>query len=253
MDAVKKYHETAKEYRKSLQEAWSAYEAGYKRIERYKGGKDYDKDLAKLQDTRDAAIKAAQDKARGSFDTIIKYMRKAIESAPMQTPTAEQMTIVNALKMRDKVEADELRKAAEQMRGVDVAVKVLDEIAAKNGHPGIMGEYMGAAGRAEKAVNELVSSANLMLRLTRPDGISTRHAAHHAAKWGGEWDARHEGVELRGDSNDYALSAVDRDFKDERETACALGGVEGFYKEFRSTVNYNPGVKDGLQKLWGEV
>ena len=253
MDAVKKYHKTAKEYRKSLQDAWSAYEAGYKRIERYKGGKEYDKDLARLQDTRDAAIKAAQEKARGEFTSVVKYMRRAIECAPMQTPTSEQMNIVNALKMRDRVEADELRKAAELMRGVDVAVKVLDEIASKSGHHGIMGEYMGAAGRAEKAVNALASSAKLMLKLNRPDSIKQRHKAHHAARWGGDWDERHEGVALHGDSNNFALTIVDRDFKDERETACELGGVGGFYPEFRSMVNYDPVEKPGMQKLWGEV
>lgn len=253
MDAVKKYHEVTKEHRDALKKAWSDYEAGYNRLQGYKGSERYEKELAELQDNRDAAIKAAHEKARGRFDTITKYMRKAIDSQPATAPTPEQMAMLNALQMREHVEPDEIVKAAEQMRGVDMAVRVLDEIAEKNGRHGLVNDYMGAAGRASAGVDSLVSKANLMLKLNRPDSIEQRHKAHHVARWGGEWDERHEGVALQGDSNDYALTIVDRDFKDERETACELGGVGGFYKEFRSTVNYDPGAKPGMQKLWGEV
>lgn len=253
MDAVKKYHEITKEHRDALKKAWSDYEAGYERLEGFKGSERYDTELTELQDKRDEAVKAAHEKARGRYDTVIKYMRKAIEAQPAQTPTAEQMTMLTALQMREKVEADEIVKAAEQMRGVDMAVKVLDEIAVKNGKHGLVSEYMGATGRASAAVDRLVKNANQMLKLTRPDSLQKRHEAHHVARWGGEWDERHEGIELHGDSNDYAFINIDRDFKDERETACELGGVEGFYPEFRSTVNYDPGAKPGMQKLWGEV
>ena len=253
MDAVKKYHETATTYRKSLREAWDAYGKGYERLQGYKGSERYDRELKELQDERDAAIEAAREKARGSFGTTIGYMRKAIEAQPATAPTAEQMAMLNALQMRDHVEADEIVRAARQMSGVDMAVRVLDEIAEKNGKHGLVDEYMGAAGRATRAVDRLAGNANSMLKLTRPDGLQKRHEAHHAAKWGGAWDERHEGIELRGDSNGYSLSHVDRDFKDERETAIELGGVGGHYSEFRSMVNYDPTIKPGLQKTWGEV
>lgn len=253
MDAVKKYHEITKEHRDALKKAWSDYEAGYKHLEGYKGSERYDRELTELQDKRDEAIKTAHEKARGRYDTVIKYMRKAIDAQPARTPTVEQMAILNALQMREHVEADEIIKAAEQMRGVDIAVKVLDEIAIRNGKHNLVSEYMGTTGRVAAAVDRLASNANSILNLTRPDGTQKRHEAHYTAKWGGDWDERHEGIKLHGGSNNYALSHVDRDFKDERETAYELGGVEGFYPEFRSTVNYDPTIKKGLQKTWGEV
>lgn len=256
MDAVKTYYEVSTEYRKSLKTAWDEYHKGHERLQAYKGSEGYEKELAEIQDKRDAAIKAARDKAEGRYKTVISYMRKAIEAQPAQTPTEEQMRTLTALKMREKVSVDELEKVAEQMRGVDMAVSVLDEIAQKNGSaPGRFGEYMGATGRASAAVDKLVSDANLTLKLTRPDSGKQRHEAHHAAKWGGEWDERHEGIALNpmDSSNSYALSHVDRDFKDEREMMREFADVGDRYSEFRSTVNYNPGVKPGLQKIWGEV
>lgn len=252
MDAVKKYHETAKEYRSSLVAAWEAYDKGYKNLERYKGGRDYDKELTALQDKRDEAIRAAQAKARQSFKVITDYMRRAIEAQPVKAPTTAQMNVLTALKMRETVEGDEIIKAAEQMRGVDVAVKVLDELAFKNGKPGIVTEYMGATGRAERGVNELISSANLLLTLTRPNGWEQRAKAHHATKWGGDFDERHAGVKMYDDSSRLVLSTVDKDFKDERETMRELGGIKD-YAEFRSVVNRDPMIKAGLQEAWGEV
>lgn len=254
MDAVREYYEAATGYREALQKAWSAYLSGYENLKRYEGGKEYETDLAKLQDKRDEAIKAAKDKAASAFEHVLGYMRKAVASAPIEAPTDAQMAILSALKMREAVEPDELVKAAEQMRGVDLCVKVLAEIAAKNGHPTIVDEYMGAAGRAERAVGELTTSARLMLDLNRPDSIEQRHLAHHYVKFGGEFDPKHEGVEALGRSSSYALSAVDRDFADEREMMHELGNVaEGGFTEFRSIVNRNPYVKADAQKAWGEI
>ena len=254
MDAVKKYHEITKEYRQSLKTAWDAYGKGYERLQGYKGSERYDKELTELQDERDAAIKAAREKAGGRYDTVLRYMRKAIDAQPAKAPTDEQMRIVNAFKMREHVEADELVKAAEQMRGVDMAVKVLDEVAKANGYHNRLDEYMGATGRASAAVDRLTSSAKHILTITRTDAAKKRHEAHHVMKWGGEWDERHEGMGIdRDPAADYALNPIDHDYTNERDTACELGGVEGFYSEFRSTVNYDPGAKPGMQKLWGEV
>lgn len=254
MDAVHEYFAIATGYREALQKAWSAYLSGYENLKRYEGGKEYETDLAKLQDKRDEAIKAAKDKAAHDFDHVLGYMRDAISVAPMEQPTTEQMNTVSALKMRERVEADELIRAAETMRGVDVCVKVLDEVAAKNGYHGLLNDYMGAIGRAETAVNELASSAKLMCSLARPDSIEQRHLAHHYVKFGGEFDARHEGVEPLGPSSAYALTAVDRDFADEREMMHELGNVaEGGFTEFRSIVNRSKYFTDEAQRRWGQI
>lgn len=252
MDACLKYHETANGYREAIRAAWQTYENVCKRLETYSDSKGAASELRAAQDARDEAIRAAQGRASHEFDSVLAYMREAVEHAPMAAPTQEQMAIVSALSMRENVTADELRKAGEQLRGVDVAVAVLDEIAQKNGYPGIVAEFMGATGRASRAVAELTESARLMVGLTRPDGVEARHRANHYRRHGGEFDKRHEGVDPFGPSSAYGLSAVDRDFTDERETMRELGGV-GNFTEFRSIVNNSPTIKPGLQEAWGEV
>ena len=237
MNTVEHYHDITRTYRGKLREIWDNYQKGYKLIEGYKGSNRYKKELAKLQEKRDEAIKAAQDNARGRYVVVLREMKKGVEKHPAKAPTPEQMNMVNALKMREKVESDELVRAAEQMRGVDLAVHVLDEIATANGYHGLLDDYMGDTARAEKAVKALGSSAELTLTLTRPDGAEARRKSRHIYKWGGEWDERHEGIELHGTSNRPALSHVDRDFKDARETVCELGGVEGHYQSFCNIVN----------------
>lgn len=252
MDNVKRYYETARDYRKGLREAWGAYEEKHEELQGFQGTDRYRDDLAKAQDERDARIRALQDQARTGFNSILAAMRTNIANAPMTAPTAEQMAILQALQMRESVDVDELRKAGEQLKGVDVAVKALDEIGAKHGHMHAVDEFMGATARAERAVDELTRSAQQMVTLTRPDGLEARHRARHFEKWGGEFDAKHEGMNPHSPESRMSLTLVDKDFANEREAMYAFGGVKEF-NEFRSIVNRDKMLTEQAQRRAGEI
>ena len=149
-------------------------------------------------------------------------MREAATSRPMTAPTPEVSSVLQVLKMRSKISADELQQAARTVGECPLALSVLDELAQDHGH---MGLHFGkeSTGAILQHLETLSRNAAKIVRMT-------------------EVDKKREAIEAsRPYSPNYSPAAlesfaVDRDFKSEQDALAWLGGVNDF-ETFARVVN----------------
>lgn len=127
------FYVKAKEYQTKRAELVSDYESKLQSLKRYEGGKEYKRDLEKLQKAHKEALTALQDEYRKSLRTIMDGMSESISRRKVNPPTNEQLNALHLLTMRDKVSGEELDRVAEMVKGNGVAMGVIQEIARKNG------------------------------------------------------------------------------------------------------------------------
>lgn len=72
-------------------------------------------------------------------------MREAIDRRPLTPPTPEQAALVSILQMRESLDVDELKRAAQQMSGCPAALTVLDDLARKHKIQGTFNRKMSAS------------------------------------------------------------------------------------------------------------
>lgn len=140
------------------------YETGIKKIEQYKGSDYYRDTKKKLTAERDAAIAAMREKHGLAFREIIKEMRDKASSRTVVAPTPDQLAVLQALKMRNKVDLEELKQAARTMTECPLALSVLTEIAHDNGHPGISFNKELTPDYISKKIDNLERSSWALLR-----------------------------------------------------------------------------------------
>ena len=166
MRISQKFYLTAKEYqynRQNVNREYSEYMESMKRypLKQYEGS-DYYRELGeKAKAKRDAAIKAAQETYTTKLSAIIDEMRRNNANRPIKAPTQEQLSILTALKMRDRLSDEEIKRAANAMRDCPVAFDVVNEIARKNGVflPALDGRSV-SIGNADEIINQLQTATN---------------------------------------------------------------------------------------------
>lgn len=141
-------------------------------------------------------------------------MRRTYEAKPSKAPTPEQLAILQALKMRDRVSKDELREALNAVKGCPLCERVIGEIATKNHH--ILGmEQEMSSDTIRRSMDSLKRNGEtLIAQLERP-GEDRRTAVNN-----GNWD----------------LFRLDIDAKDSEDCMRVFGGVTDFSK-FAEAVN----------------
>lgn len=222
MNRTGKYYENVTSYRKNLTDIWADYEAGMKSIEPYKGSDGYAKKAAELEQARRSKIKETQADYRTRFNGIVAGMRMSAKGRSMDTPTQEQLALLTALKMRDKISRDELEQAGRTLKDSPVCLSVLDEIAERM-------EYRGMRFATEstnsilQSIDRLEDSARRICALDKPN--SRREQAARASVHSTEWS--HDAL--------YSFH-VDQDVATEEEAMAAFGGV-GDYSSFAAAVN----------------
>lgn len=101
------------------------------RLERLKGyeGSKAAAEREKLQKNYDEELEVLQREAGASIDTIIRGMERELGKRKTIAPTREQLDTLSILRMRNHISDDELRDAAELMRGCPIALESLEELA----------------------------------------------------------------------------------------------------------------------------
>lgn len=222
MSRTKDYFDAVASFRESLRRIDKEHREGLSRIEKYKGSAAYTEELEKLEAKRKDAVKQAQGKASDAFAKVLSEMREAAASRPMTAPTPEVLSVLQVLKMRSKISADELRQAARTVGDCPLALSVLDELAQDHGH---MGLHFGKESTDSilKHIDSLSVSAR---KITRMEGVDRKREAVEAAS---PYSPNYDPAALE-------LFAVDRDFNSEQDALAWLGGVVD-YDTFSKAVN----------------
>ncbi|MBR3505327.1 MAG: hypothetical protein IKO07_13945 [Clostridia bacterium] len=150
--------------------ARAEYFAKMKPIETAKGSKYYNDARKEAEKARRATVDEARAKAADTVDVMIASMRKANSVRAMAAPTEEQLRILQALKMREKVTLNELDAAANAMCGNGAGLAVVEEIAQNSGvaHPNY--NALATAGlsiaEGERVINNLLEACKRVLNGT---------------------------------------------------------------------------------------
>lgn len=217
------YYNACREYRAALREIWASYDKEMQRIEQYRGSKGYEKEAAELESKRKEAVSALQAEYRGRFNNILEGMRQSATSRPMTAPTQEELALLQALKMREKVSRDELEQAARTLKDSPVSLSVLNEIAAKSEVLGVHFTNESTSSILE-AVDGLAESAKRLCALDKCD--SKQEQAARASKYSPDF----KGVDA------FYSFRVDTDFDNEAACIEFMGGVRNM-QSFRDAVN----------------
>ena len=133
MTNTQRYLNSIKGFRKDLQEVNDKFRPEYERLERFKDSGSYAQSKKLLDDRRNAEVEELRREYADRLKSAVDAMEKTYMNRPASAPTQEQLSVLQALKLRDHVSRDELRRAAQTMRGCPVAERALEEIASKSG------------------------------------------------------------------------------------------------------------------------
>jgi len=203
-------------YRNGLDTINQKYDAQIESKKGYAGSAGYAKDVAEIEDKRAAEITHLRADCRGSFDQCIAAMMKAVDGRPTVAPTAEQLSIIQLLKLKKNVTRDDLAHAAHTMGDCSLALDVLEEIAHEHEIIGFHATSGVSDSFVAGAIRSLARHADTLLSLER-----TNHRRELMTPNGmGEGP-----YGSMPSMNDIKRFGVDRDYKTAKETIARYGGV----------------------------
>lgn len=168
-------------YRNGLREIWQIFDHGMEMIKGLESSKRYTERLEELTRERDNAIHNLQAELQNEFSVTIEGMRKSVDERPATPPSADQLAILQALNMRQKVSVEELEMAEQSMNGNDLALSTLQDIAAAKGV-----HYRIPTTKKDlilRHIDDLADSASRLLKLERPDSRRERLKIAHRNKY----------------------------------------------------------------------
>lgn len=182
-----RYHDAWKSYRAAVRAARDRYERELARLEPYKDSKKGAEQMEEARATFEGELEAARASARPAFSAALKGMREHIHKPSMTPPTAEQLACLQALELRTELENGEIEAAAEIMRGNDLAMRTLRDVAKRKGR--VVPAGLATIGeQAVEAVEKLARASENLLAWdgrTSEDVRSDYQAARHAYQYAG--------------------------------------------------------------------
>lgn len=133
MTNTERYFNSIKCFRKDLSDLNAKYAPEYERLERFKDSASYASSKKSVDERREEELSALRREYNDRLKSAVDAMEKTYMEKPTSAPTQEQLSVLQTLKLRDRVSRDELKKAANNVRGCPAAERVLEEIARKNG------------------------------------------------------------------------------------------------------------------------
>lgn len=168
-------------FRNGLREIWASFDQGMKEIEPMKGSSRYTERFEELRAERDNAIHDLRTEFRNEFSVTIEGMRQSVNTRPATPPSADQLAILQALNMRQKVSVEDLEMAEQSLNGNDLALSTLQDLASAKGvHYQIPTTKKNLILRH---IDDLADSASRLLKLERPDSRRERLKIAHRNKY----------------------------------------------------------------------
>lgn len=169
MTNTEQYFNNVRGFRDGLRKINARYAPEYERLEKFKDSAHYANDKKLIDDRRNAEVDALRREYAQLNAATVASMEKAYMERPASAPTQEQLAIIQALKMRETVGRDEIRQAANAVRGCPVAERVLEEIARKNGHALALADELSSDVVRQHLHSLRVNGATLIGKLEVPD------------------------------------------------------------------------------------
>ena len=132
----------AKEYQDKRKPILDAYEARMEALEDAKGSKYYTDEEKKAAEARDNALNSLKAEYKPSFSAVLQEMERTNARRAMPAPTAEELRLVQALKLRDyknmpnlkkEAVAQELQQIAQAVKGNPLCISIIQDVARENG------------------------------------------------------------------------------------------------------------------------
>ena len=121
----------AREYQSTwvgLRDAHSRYQTTMERLEQYRGSRGYEADANKAKETYDNAVDGIHYAQGPKLRAILKSMEATIPPKKMDVPSEEAVRLLQALSMREHLDADEVALATETLKDSPTAMKSLAEM-----------------------------------------------------------------------------------------------------------------------------
>ena len=132
MSNTGKFYQTVKDFREELRGLEAEYQSEMQKLEPHKGSAYYEKAESALSKARELTLDELRRVYGKTFEDTFAAMEAEYANKPMTAPNADQLAMLQVLKMRDSVTREELRQAANSCKGCSVALEMLKEVAHKN-------------------------------------------------------------------------------------------------------------------------
>lgn len=187
MNNTLRYHDAWKAYRVAVRAARDKYTRELKRLEPYMDSKQGEKDAETAKATFEGELEAARAVARPAFKAAIDGMKDHIAAPDMRPPTAEQLAMLQALDMRDEIDAGEIEAAARLMGSNDLALRTLRDVLMRKGRtlPSTCKTMQAQVGDAVDKLQRAASNLMFWDGRTSNEISSDASRARHDYVWGG--------------------------------------------------------------------
>lgn len=155
----------AREYQSTwvgLRDAHARYQTTMQHLEQYRGSRGYDADASRAQKDYDEAVEGIHYAQAPKLRAILKDMESTIAPKTMDIPSEEHVRLLQALSMRDHIDADEIRLATETLKDSPTAMKSLADIALRAG-TSLPSGYKSWEDQKRDALGELTEAVNGLL------------------------------------------------------------------------------------------
>lgn len=129
MKNSQRYYERVRGFLNATKEIEDEHAATLNRAERFKGSTAYKEVETEADAKRDAAIKAEREYTGKEIRAIIESMRQTVRSRRISPPSVEQVNVLEVLRMKKNVTADEIKQIANNLKDCPLALSVLLEVA----------------------------------------------------------------------------------------------------------------------------
>lgn len=175
-----------------LRDAHTRYQTTMERLEQYRGSRGYEADANKAKETYDNAVDGIHCAQAPKLRAILKDMEATIAPKTMDIPSEEAVRLLQALSMRDHIDADDIRLATETLKDSPTAMKSLADIALRAG-TSLPSEYKSWEDQKRDALGELTEAVNGLLawRGQSADEVSEAYFKARSPYLGGGGNAPH--------------------------------------------------------------
>ena len=220
------FYNRALEYQNKRNAAIAEYDGTMKKIASAKGSEFYDDAAREARDKKAAALSALKSEYTPMFNDIFSDMEAKNSSRGLKAPTAEELSIIQLLKLKKSVSKADLDAAAVSLKNNSSCLTILSEMARESG---IFASYDNYGGNREMSI-EAAGNAIDALRSSTADFLS--HTTTRAARL----YVQHRGYAY-GDADNQELPARPN-FSDKAGCFAEIGGMnEGELAAFEAAVD----------------